>query len=213
MVFVEEGLEVSAAAGFVESGGANDYELLALTEALGVDGGLAADHADGGEFGDLVGDGHESGDGAEGLGIEGGVEACHDDALAQMDELYAEGDDGFVEELDLVDADDVDGFEEGKEGLAEALDVGYGAGVVGLVAVTGDGGAVVAEVYVGLETGYALAGDAGTLEAADELFGFAREHGASDDFETAWDGSGHFLRSLCGWSVAILNGWGGGYFG
>jgi hypothetical protein len=109
-----------------------------------------------------------------------------------MEELYGEGDDGFVEELDLVDAYDIGGFEEREEGFAEALYVGYGTGFVSLVAVAGDGGAVVAEVDVGLEAGYALAGDAGALEAADELFGFAGEHGAGDDFETAWDGVGHF---------------------
>ena len=63
VVFVGEGLEVGAAAGFVEAGCADENQLLALTEALGVDGGRAADHADGGELGDLVGDGHEGGDG------------------------------------------------------------------------------------------------------------------------------------------------------
>jgi hypothetical protein len=89
VVLVEEGLEVGAAAGFVESCCAYYDELLALAEALGVDGGLAADHADGGEFCDLVGDGHERGDRAEGLGVEGGVEACHDYAFAEVDELYA----------------------------------------------------------------------------------------------------------------------------
>jgi hypothetical protein len=51
---------------------------------------------------------------------------------------------------------------------------------------------VVAEVDVGLEAGYALAGDAGALEAADELFGFAGEHGAGDDFHAAGDGRGHW---------------------
>ena len=210
VVLVEEGLEVGTAAGFVEAGGAYDDELLALAETLGVDGGLAADHADGGEFRDLVGDGHECGDRAEGLGVEGGVEASHDYAFAQVNELYGEGNYGFVEELDLVDAYDVGGFEEGEEGFAEAVNVGYGAGFVGLVAVAGDGGAVVAEVDVGLEAGYALAGDAGALEAADELFGFAGEHGPGDDFEAAGGGCGHVRRALFGWSLAILNGWGGG---
>ncbi len=50
------------------------------------------------------------------------------------------------------------------------FDVGDGAGFVGLGAVGGDGGAVVAEVDVGLVAGDALAGDAGALEASDELF-------------------------------------------
>jgi hypothetical protein len=64
-------------------------------------------------------------------------------------------------------------------------------------AVAGDGSAVVAEVDVGLETGYALASDAGALEAADELFGFAGEHGAGDHFDAAWGGAiGHAAMVL-----------------
>jgi hypothetical protein len=82
VMLVEEGLEVGAAASFVEACSAYDNELLALAEALGVDGRLAADHADGGEFCDLVGDGHEGGDGAEGLGVEGSIEARHYYAFA-----------------------------------------------------------------------------------------------------------------------------------
>ena len=176
MVFVGEGFEVGAAAGFVEAGGADDYEFLALAEALGVDGGGAADHADGGEFGDLIGEGHEVGDWAEGLVCEGGVEAGEDDALAEVDEFHGEMGDARIEELDFVEADDVDfvdvaGFEE-----LDFKAVGcwsYDGGVVGLGAVAGDGGAVVAEVDVGFEAGDALAGDAGALEAADEFFGFS----------------------------------------
>jgi hypothetical protein len=188
VVFVGVGGEVGSAAGFVEAGGADDDELLGLTEALGVDGGLAADHADGGELGDLVGEGHEVGDGAEGLVGEGGVEACHEDSFAEGDELEGEGDDVGREELDLVDADDLDGVELGSEGGAEVFDVADDGGFVGLGAVAGDGGAVVAEVDVGLEAGDALAGDAGALEAADELFGLAGKHGSDDDFEHAWTG-------------------------
>jgi hypothetical protein len=54
VVFVDEGVEVCPAAGFVETGGADDHQLLRLAEALGVDGGRAADHADGGELCDFV---------------------------------------------------------------------------------------------------------------------------------------------------------------
>ena len=67
---------------------------------------------------------------------------------------------------------------------------------MGVGAVAGDGGAVIAEVDVGLEAGYALAGDAGALEAADELFGFAGEHGAGDDFHATGDGRGHWAMVL-----------------
>ena len=207
VLFVLKGLEVGAAAGFVHAGGAYDYELLRLAEALGVDGGLAADHADGGEFGDLVGEGHEGGDGAEGFVVEGSVEAGHEDALAKGDEIEGEGDDGGVEELDLVNADDFYLGELGIEGGAEVFDGGDGGGFVGLRAVRGDGGTVVAEVDVGLEAGDALAGDAGALEAADELFGLARKHGAGDDFEDAGDGGLlHDLLAACeGWCLDNRN--------
>jgi hypothetical protein len=171
-----------------------------LAEALGVDGGGAADHADGGELGDLVGKSHEVGDWAEGLVGEGSVEAGEDDALAEVDEFHGEVGDAGVEELDFVEADDVDfvdaaGFEE--LGLEAVGCWGYDGGVVGVGAVAGDGGAVVAEVDVGFEAGYALAGDAGAFEAADELFGFAGEHGACDDFDAAWGGAiGHAAMVL-----------------
>ena len=62
-----------------------------------------------------------------------------------------------------------------------------------LLAVAGDGSAVVAKVDVGLVAGDVLAGDAGALEAADEFLGLAGEHGAgydfdSADFDSAWGG-------------------------
>ena len=201
-LFVHVGGEVGSAAGFVEAGGTYDYQFLGLAEALGVDGGLAADHADGGELGDLVGEGHEGGDGTEGFVGEGGVEAGHEDSLAEGYELEGEGDDVGVEELGLVDADDVDFVELRGEGGAEVFDGADGGGFVGLGAVAGDGGAVVAEVDVGLEAGDALAGDAGALEAADELFGLAGEHGADDDFEDS--GSGGW------WHVGLFYGGVGG---
>ena len=108
---------MSAAAGFVETSGSDDDELLRMAEALGVDGGLAAYHADGGELGDFIGECHEDGNGAEGLVGEGGVEAGEDDALAKVDEFHGEVGDAGVEELGFVEADDVDfvdsvGFEE-----------------------------------------------------------------------------------------------------
>ena len=162
------GVEVGSAAGFVEAGGAYDDQFPALAEALGVDGRLAAHHADGGELGDLVGEGHEVGDGAEGLVGEGGVEAGHEDSFAEGDEFESERDDVLVEELDLVDADDINVGALPVEVLAEAVGGGDGGSVVCLRAVAGDGGAVVAEVDIRLVAGDALAGDAGALETADE---------------------------------------------
>ena len=185
MLCVQEGLEVGAAAGFVQAGGTYNDQLLRLAKSLGVDGGLAADHTDGRELGDLVGEGHESWDWAEGLVVEGSVEASHEDSLAQGDELHAERNDGGVEELNFVDADDFDLVELREESSAEVFHGGDGDSFMRLRAVRRDGGAVVAEVDIRLKAGDALAGDACTLEAADELFGLAGEHGAGNDFEDA----------------------------
>jgi hypothetical protein len=74
---------------------------------------------------------------------------------------------------------------------------------------------VVAKVDVGLEAGYALAGDAGALEAADELFGFAGEHGAGDDFHATGGGCGHsamVLGMVVDFWGLIFMGWWSGIF-
>ena len=193
-MLVGEGGEVGAAAGFVEAGGAYDDELLRLAQALGVDGGLAADHADGGELGDLVGQGHELGNGAKGLVGKGGVEASHEDPFAEGYEFERERDNSRGEELHLVDADDFDDVELGEEVRAEIFYGRDDGRVVGLGAVGGDRSAVVAKVDVRFVAGDALAGDAGALEAADEFFGLTGKHGASDDFENA--GGGAWVHGL-----------------
>ena len=84
---------------------------------------MAADHADGGEFCDLVCEGHQIGNGAEGLVGKGRVEAGEDDALTEVDELEGEGDDVLIEELGLVEADDVDFMDlaGGEEVFAKAV--------------------------------------------------------------------------------------------
>ena len=81
---------------------------------------------------------------------------------------------------------------------------------MGLGAVAGDGGAMVAEVDVGFEAGDALAGDAGSLEAADELFGFAGEHGAGDDFDSAGGGAIDHWAMVMG---LVVDYWGVIFFG
>jgi len=138
-----------------------------------------------------------------------------------VNEFHGEMSDAGVEELDFVEADDVDvvdaaGFEE--LGLETVGCWGYDGGVVGVGAVAGDGGAVVAEIDVGLEAGYALAGDAGALEAADEFFGFAGEHGAYDDFDSAGGGAIGHAAMVLGlavdfWGLIFLAWWSGVFAG
>ena len=121
-VLVEERAEVRAATGFIESGGTDNDEFLALAEALGMDRRRPADHADRGELGDRVSDSHEVGDRSKGLASERRVESGHEDALAKGDEFDGEGNDGRVEELHLIDTNDFDVVQLRIEQLAEAFD-------------------------------------------------------------------------------------------
>src|SRR2546429_9066238 len=57
------GLKAAAAAGFISSHSADDDELLAFHQALGVNGGIATANADGQQFGDFFFDSQETGDG------------------------------------------------------------------------------------------------------------------------------------------------------
>ena len=139
--------------------------------------------------------------------------------LPRWTSSHGEMNDAVVEELDFVDADDVDVVDAGRIQKSSGLQVSR-RGVTTAAswvcgAVAGDGGAVVAEVDVGFEAGDALAGDAGTLEAADELFGFAGEHGAGDDFDAAGGGVGHFEMVkgiVCGFSGVNCLAWWSGVF-
>jgi len=113
---------VSPAASFVKSDSANHNELLALAQPLGMDGGSAADHADRRQLGDLVSNGHQVGNGTEGLIREGGVKTGEDDALAQVHKLKGERKNGFREKLHLVDSNHFNFIELGKERSAKLLD-------------------------------------------------------------------------------------------
>jgi hypothetical protein len=105
-MLVRKRVEVRAAAGFVEPGSTADDEFLALAQTLGMDRPRSADHADSGELGDRVSNSHEIGNRPKRFGSERRVESGHNDALAKGDEFDGEGNDGSVEELDLLDTDD-----------------------------------------------------------------------------------------------------------
>src|SRR5437773_12254686 len=62
------GLKAAAAAGFISSHSADDDELLAFHQALGVNGGIATANADGQQFGDFFCDSQETGHGLEQIG-------------------------------------------------------------------------------------------------------------------------------------------------
>ena len=145
----------------------------------------AAHHAHRELLGDHVGDDEEARHRAEGAAEVVLLEAGDDDAGAAIGEALGDVDDAFVEELRLVDADDGDGA-----GLLLQLGVDLGARrdghrVDARGGVAHDVARVVAVVDARLEHEHALAGDARAAQAFDELFGFAREHRAADDFDVA----------------------------
>src|SRR6266849_8210539 len=83
------GLEAAAAAGFVGAHCADDNQLLAFDEALGVHSGVAAADADREQLGDFFGDGEEARHGFERAAAVISIQARDDDAFAEIGELGA----------------------------------------------------------------------------------------------------------------------------
>ena len=154
-------------------------QLLALGQAVGVVREVAAFHADGMDFLDVFGDGQKGRHRAEGLSKVVRIQAGDDDADAPVREGLADFDEGLVEELGLVDADDADvicDFQHlrrvGNRLGADAVEV-VGDDVLGRIAVV-DGR---------LEDGDFLVRELGPAEPADQLLGLAGEHRTADDFD------------------------------
>ena len=70
-------------------------------------GKIAAFHADGMDFLDILRDGHETRDRTERLAHEVGVKTCHDDSFTLVCKCLGYLDEVFAEELGLVNADDL----------------------------------------------------------------------------------------------------------
>src|SRR6266436_1671287 len=176
------GLEAAAAAGFVGAHGADNDQLFAFDEALGVNRGVAAADADGQQLGNFFGDGEEARHGFERAAAIVGVQAGDDDAFAEIGELGANIHYFIAEELRFVDADDFrarrqlfhdfGGIEHVVRGNAEARVRDDFVGGVALV----DGR---------LEDLHSLARDLRAAQATDQLFAFTGKHRADDDFDPA----------------------------
>lgn len=138
-------------------------------------GQIAAFDADGVHFGHVLGYGHELWHGAEWYAFEVHVESGYNDAFTTVGQFVAYLDNGIVEELCLVDAYHlcVGGHEQYAAGRLDGGG-GYGIGIVRHDVVVGIAG--VDSRLVDFDT---LAGYAGTLQAAYEFLGFAREHGTA----------------------------------
>ena len=83
------------------------HKLVALGQAVRMVGKIAAFHADGMDFLDILRDGHETRDRTERLAHEVGVKTCHNDSFTLVCKCLGHLDEVFAEELGLVNADDL----------------------------------------------------------------------------------------------------------
>lgn len=177
--------EACTAARFIETGRTNYQKLLVASQPLRVDGRRAAEHAYSGELDYLIGNCHQRWYGHKRVARECGIESGEHDALAGMDELHREANERIIEELRLIDADDINGLKDGEERVAQSLYVAHGPRIEGLCAVRSDGFGLVAEIHLRLEARDAQSGDLCALQAANQLFALAGEHGSGNDFEAS----------------------------
>ena len=133
----------------------------------------------------MLGDGHQLGDRLEGATEVVLVQAGHDHAAAGAGHPLGHGDDFRPEELDLVDAHHVGVADEQQHLVGGVDDLGGHRGVV----VRDDGARAVALGVAGVERGleqrHALPGDLGAAQPPEQLFRFAGEHAAADNFDPA----------------------------
>ena len=99
-------LKTAAAARLVHSARAHDDQLLGRHEALRVNGGISAAHADGQQLGDFLGHRQQARHRLKGTSHEIGVETGDDHALPKFGEAGARVDEAFAQKLGLIDADD-----------------------------------------------------------------------------------------------------------
>jgi hypothetical protein len=137
--------------------------------------------ADGLELVDELGVGEERGHGAEREPAEVLVEPGRNHTRAPVGQLERGLDDGRLEELHLVDADNL-GVACADQKLRHGRD---GDGMHPDARVAHDVAHVVAVVDRRLEDRHALTRDLGPAEPTDHLLALAAEHGAADDLEPA----------------------------
>src|SRR5215472_5561301 len=176
------GLKAAAAASFIRSHSADDDQLIAFHQALGVNGGIATTNADGQQLGDFFGDGQETRHGLERAPAVVGVQAGDDDALAKIGEPGANIDHFIAKKLRLVDAHDFRARSQFVHDFLGLADVVRGNAQAGMRDDLVGG---VALIDGGLENLYALARNLRAAKAANQLLALARKHRADDDFDPA----------------------------
>ncbi len=176
----EIGFEAAAAAGFVHSCRTDDDQVFAGNQSLGMLGGIATLHADGQCLGDFIRYREKFGHGMKRTPEIIRIESGNDDALAHIGKLYHQVNDGIAQKLRLIEADHFSAQVNPSFHLGGAGDA---LGVDTHIVVGDDVTIGIALVNRRLEDLYALPGDLGTAQAADQLFALAAEHRTADYFD------------------------------
>ena len=161
---------------------ADDDAPLVVGQSLGAACRIAAHHAHRQLLGNILGDGQQLWHRFEGHAAVVLVEPSHDDSKAAVGEPLAHRHGARAKELDLVDAHHL---RVGQDQPGQLLDVVERRALEPLVAVADNRGISVAPVEARLEDLHPLLAEQGALEATDQLFGLAREHGPADDLDPA----------------------------
>src|SRR6516225_2558532 len=176
------GLKAAAAASFIRSHSADDDQLLAFHQALGVNGGIATANADGQQFGNFFRNGQETRHGLERAPAVVGVQAGNDDALAKVGEPGANIHHFIAKKLRFVYAHD---FCARRQFVHDFLGLGDVVRRNAQAGMRDDLVGGVALIDGGLENLYALARNLCAAKAANQLLALARKHRAYDDFDPA----------------------------
>ena len=150
-------------------------------------------HTHGMQFGHLFGQGQQQRHGAKRHAFVVEVEARHNDAVALVGQFVADLWKSFVEELGLVHRHDGKPFAPTWLASPCVLDVVpkrlaavHDNGAHGVFVVAHDFDVVVPRVRRGLEQRHGQLGDVGPADASEQLFCFARKHGATNDFQASF---------------------------
>lgn len=102
-------MEAVAATGFIDVFFAEDDGFGIGGQAVGVCGEIAAMITDCMEFGDIFGNGKESGHWTKGTSSEIHVETGNDDPMTAKSKRLAHSDQGVIEKLSFINTNDIDG--------------------------------------------------------------------------------------------------------
>ena len=148
-------------------------------------GNIAAAHANGVKFGDVIGHGQHLGHGAKGAALEVHIQSGHNDPYACAGKLFSHLRHFGVKELGLINTHHIHIVGQ-QQDLLRMLD--GRARDAGLI-VRNNVHDIVTGIYGGIEYFHLQVRDLGALQAADQLFGLSAEHGAAHHFDPSLAGT------------------------